>query len=147
MGFMEDDYEEPQTLLNMALKDCSESTVNEIWEVKHLQATTNHSQFVLLLDDGSHYCTCLYLIYAGFVCRHFFAVMIHSKRALFNIKIIPSRWYSNEGLMMINEREEPSVCIIQNKDESLPDTGTFQVLENIRGKEVCVQAFKDSKRE
>ena len=91
MGFMEDDYEEPQTLLDMALKDCSESIVNEIWEVKYLQTTTNHLQFVVLLGDGSHYCTCLHLIYAGFVCGHFFAVIIYSKKALFNIKLIPSR--------------------------------------------------------
>ena len=133
MGFMEDDYEEPQTLLNMALEDCSESIVNEIWKVKHLQITKNHLQFVILLSNGSYYCTCLYLIYAGFVCRHFFAVMIHSKKSQFNIKLVPSRWYSNEGLVAINEIQEPSICIIQNENESLL-TGTFQVLENIVNK-------------
>jgi len=97
---MEDDYEEPQILLDMALKDCSDGIVKEIWEVKHIQSKTNRSQFVVLLDDGTHYCTCLYLIYAGFVCRHFFAVMLQSKIAQFNIKLVPSRWYSEEGLMI-----------------------------------------------
>ena len=144
MGFMEDDYEEPQTLLNMALEDCSESIVNEIWKVKHLQITKNHLQFVILLSNGSYYCTCLYLIYAGFVCRHFFAVMIHSKKSQFNIKLVPSRWYSNEGLVAINEIQEPSICIIQNENESLL-TGTFQVLENIHGQNVTA-INKDSKR-
>ena len=100
---MEENYKEPQTLLNMTLEDYSESIIDEIWEVKHLKITKNHLQFVILLGDGSHYCTCLYLIYAGFVCRHFFAVMIHSKKSQFNIKLVPSRWYSNEGLVTIND--------------------------------------------
>ncbi|CAG8636487.1 8429_t:CDS:2, partial [Racocetra fulgida] len=32
IGFLEDDYEEPQVLVSMALKDCSESILSEIWE-------------------------------------------------------------------------------------------------------------------
>src|SRR5688572_13372165 len=120
---MEDDYEEPQTLLNMALEDCSDGFVEEIWEVKHLQSTTNRSQFVLILNDGTHYCTCLYLIYAGFVCRHFFAVMLQSKMAQFNIKLLPSRWYSKEGLALMEKENEKSIYLIQNEEQQ---TGTFQ---------------------
>jgi len=55
---VEDDYEEPQILLNMALKDCSSGIVKEIWEVKHIQSKTK-SQFVVLLDNDTHYCTYL----------------------------------------------------------------------------------------
>ncbi|RIB09588.1 hypothetical protein C2G38_2044192 [Gigaspora rosea] len=33
LGFLEDDYEEPQILLGIALEDCSEGSVDEIWEV------------------------------------------------------------------------------------------------------------------
>ncbi|PKY20813.1 hypothetical protein RhiirB3_434219 [Rhizophagus irregularis] len=40
-GFVEDDYEEPQILINMALEACSNGIVNEIWEVRHLQSTKN----------------------------------------------------------------------------------------------------------
>src|SRR5436190_18914357 len=98
----------------MALEDCSEGIVSEVWEVKHLQSTTSHSQFVVILNDGTHYCTCLYLIYAGFVCRHFFAVMLHSKIAQFNIKLVPSRWYSEEGLKELDKVQELSIYIIQN---------------------------------
>src|SRR6266542_1071459 len=92
---MEDDYEEPQILLDMALKDCSDGIIKEIWEVRHIQSKTNWSQFVILLDDGTHYCTCLYLIYAEFVCRHFFAVMLQSKIALLNI------WIQKKANMVI----------------------------------------------
>ncbi|RIA81039.1 hypothetical protein C1645_837636 [Glomus cerebriforme] len=51
-GFVKDDYEESQILINMALEDCSNSAVNKIWEVKHLQSIINYSQFVIILEDG-----------------------------------------------------------------------------------------------
>ena len=114
---MEDDYEQPQILLNMALNDCSDGVIKEIWEVKHIQSTTNQSQFVVLLDDGTHYCTCLYLIYAGFVCRHFFAVMLRSKIAQFNIKLISSHWYSEEGLIATERVFEKSIQLSQNGEQ------------------------------
>ncbi|CAG8779164.1 35573_t:CDS:2, partial [Racocetra persica] len=131
--FIKDNYEEPQVLLDMALENCARSNVNEIWEVKHIQSITNHSQFILLLDDGTYYCTCLYLVYAGFVYWHFFAVMIQSKKVFFNIRLIPSHWFS-EGLAMFDNDQESSIQIIQN--ENKPPTGTFQVLERIHGQEV-----------
>ncbi|CAI2192189.1 14823_t:CDS:2 [Funneliformis geosporum] len=98
IGFVEDDYEKPQILLDMTLKDCSNGFVKKIWKIKHIQSKTNRSQFIVLLDDGTHYCTCLYLIYAEFVLQTFFAVMLQSKIAQLNIKLIPSHWYSKEGL-------------------------------------------------
>ncbi|CAB4478687.1 unnamed protein product [Rhizophagus irregularis] len=119
VGFIEDDYEEPQTLLDMALEDCFGSYIDEIWEVKHLQSTTNHSQFIVLLGDGSYYCTCLHLIYAGF--------------------------YSKEGLILMNEMQESSICIIQNEEELLL-TETFQALKNIRGQNVYASPVKNSKK-
>ncbi|RIB04129.1 hypothetical protein C2G38_2048703 [Gigaspora rosea] len=119
----------------MALENCSGSVVIEIWEVRHIQSTTNHSQFVILLENGTHYCTCLYLIYAGFVCQHFFAVMIQSKKALFNIKLIPSRWYSEKSITSYDGDQELSIQIVQSNIKSLP-TGTFEVLERICGQEV-----------
>jgi len=143
---MEDDYEEPQILLDMALKDCSDGIIKEIWEVRHIQSKTNRSQFVILLDDGTHYCTCLYLIYAGFVCRHFFAVMLQSKIAQFNIKLVPSRWYSEEGFMIAEKVFEKSIQFIENEDQK--QTGTFLIINTIRGQDVYSGSVKylDSKK-
>jgi hypothetical protein len=127
----------------MALKDCSGGIVKEIWEVRHIQSKTNQSQFVVLLDDGTHYCTCLYLIYAGFVCRHFFAVILHSKIAQFNIKLIPSRWYSEEGLAATEKVFEKSIQLIQDQDEEhLKQTGTFLMINAIRGQDVYNDTVK-----
>ncbi|CAB5180119.1 unnamed protein product [Rhizophagus irregularis] len=97
-GFMEDDYEEPQILLDMALKDCSDGIVKEIWEVKHIQ--------------------------------------------------IPSRWYSEEGLMIAEKVFEKSVQIIKNEYQ-LKQTGTFLMINIIHGQDVYSGSVKhlDSKKE
>ncbi|CAG8744599.1 18620_t:CDS:2, partial [Rhizophagus irregularis] len=74
VGFIEDDYEEPQTLLDMALEDCF-----------------------------------------------------------------------GKGLILMNEMQESSICIIQNKEELL-STETFQALKNIRGQNVYASPVKNSKK-
>ncbi|CAG8437390.1 16626_t:CDS:2 [Dentiscutata heterogama] len=117
IGFIEDDYEKLQILLNVALEDCRGIGIKETWEVKHIQSTTNHSQFVLLLED-----------------------------ALFNMKLIPLHWFSEEGLVVFDENQESSVQVVQN-DEPIP-TNTFQTLEKIRRQEINIRnAIKlDSKK-
>ncbi|CAG8483935.1 8010_t:CDS:2 [Scutellospora calospora] len=47
-----------------------------------------------------------------------------SKKVFFNIKLIPSHWYSEKGLVMFNENQELSIQIIQNEDKLL-QTRTF----------------------
>lgn len=101
---MEDNYKELKILLSMALNDYFESKVEEIWTIKHIQSTTKYVQFIILLEDNTYYYICLYLIYFDFVCRHFFSVMIYSKKALFDITLINSHWYSKEGLILIDEK-------------------------------------------
>ncbi|RIB17536.1 hypothetical protein C2G38_2187101 [Gigaspora rosea] len=61
--------------------------------------------------------------------------MIQSKKALFNIKLIPSRWYSEKSITLYNGNQELSIQVIQSNIKSLP-TGTFEVLERICGQEV-----------
>ncbi|RIB27775.1 hypothetical protein C2G38_2324276 [Gigaspora rosea] len=49
--------------------------------------------YVALLKDNSHICTCLLLVSDGLVCRHFFQVMLQTKTAKFSLDLIKSRWY------------------------------------------------------
>ncbi|CAB4415065.1 unnamed protein product [Rhizophagus irregularis] len=52
IGFMEDDYEEPKILLSMALQNCSESKVKEIWKALNLAITNSSNKvFEELLQD------------------------------------------------------------------------------------------------
>ncbi|CAG8459665.1 4063_t:CDS:2 [Racocetra persica] len=60
--------------------------------------------------------------------------MIHSKKALFNMKLIPSHWYSEEGLKIFNKSQESSVLVVQNKNNPILTTimtGSNNVLESI----------------
>lgn len=63
------------------------------------------------------------------------------------MKLIPSCWYSEEGLEIFDKNQEPSVQLVQNEDEQFP-TSSFQVLQRIHGQEVNIRnAIKlDSKK-
>ncbi|RIB20350.1 hypothetical protein C2G38_1964056, partial [Gigaspora rosea] len=49
--------------------------------------------YIILLIDGGHLCTCLFIIHRGLVCAHFFHVIINSNVAKFNIGLIAKQWY------------------------------------------------------
>lgn len=51
------------------------------------------SQYVIILDDGSHLCTCLWLINHGIACRHFFQVISYSSNTQF---LILQHWYNDK---------------------------------------------------
>ena len=53
---------------------------------------------VILLNEGTHLCTCLLLLNKGLACRHFFRVGTYSRNATFHISIIPTRWYLDTGI-------------------------------------------------
>jgi len=52
--------------------------------------------YVALLQDQSHVCTCLLLFSEGLICRHFFQIMLQTQHAKFSIKLIMSRWYKKD---------------------------------------------------
>ncbi|CAG8850672.1 33469_t:CDS:1, partial [Racocetra persica] len=78
---------------------------------------------------------------------HFFAMMLQSKKAQFNIKLVSSRWYSKEELLLREEVQEKSIILIQVETEF--QTSTFQILNNICGQEIFDESFinLDSKKE
>ncbi|CAB5381284.1 unnamed protein product [Rhizophagus irregularis] len=86
-SFREDDYEAPQTLLQLMIKNVQNEVNTEIWEVKpELSQTKSH--FVILMADGSHSCTCNLLISFAIPCRHFYKVLRKSSQAKFHISLI-----------------------------------------------------------
>ena len=84
-----------------------------------------------MLDDGSHLCTCLWLINRGIVCRHFFRVMSYSINAQFHISLIPQRWY-NSNKYNTEKYNEPIYQIEQNELEIAGPRLSFQLLANFR---------------
>lgn len=56
--------------------------------------------------------------------------MIYSKNVLFDIRLINSYWYSKEGLMLIDKRQEFPIKLIE--DKVIPISGKiFEMLEKI----------------
>ena len=85
----EDDYEQPQSLFSSLLEIIPYNSVKEVWKVIRHSIPTSEPQYIILLNDGSHLCTCLLLINKGIVCCHFFRVMSYSKYVYFHMLLIP----------------------------------------------------------
>lgn len=74
------------------ISDVIKDQIVSMWSViVGNKLTVKH--FIILLSNGSHYCSCLSLNNRGIICRHYFQVMLHTPDAKFHIRLIPSRWY------------------------------------------------------
>ena len=71
--------------------------VLEVWHVR-ATGTSGIGHYVVLLNDGTHLCTCLLLINKGLICRHFFRVATYFQSATFHITLISSRWYLGSNI-------------------------------------------------
>ena len=81
---------------------------------------------MVLLDEGTHLCTCLLLINKGLICQHFFRVGTYSQHAAFHMNIIPSRWYLDINIQLDN-LSPISVCGTQTEDRvGMEKSITFQ---------------------
>ncbi|CAB5348896.1 unnamed protein product [Rhizophagus irregularis] len=104
--FIEDKYEDKKIFLKNLLQEFNIDDIREIWKVESLLARSPTScQYVVILKNGWHACTCLLLANSGVICRHYFKVMMESNFAKFHINMIPKRWYKEHlqsDLMKIN---------------------------------------------
>ena len=89
----------------------------EIWQIKP-ELLPTRSQFIILLEDGSHFCTCNLLIYYGVTCRHFFKVMRKSPNCKFHITLINKRWYNDTKFGFFNDESNSSnvITLVKNND-------------------------------
>jgi len=71
------------------------------------QAAVQSAEYVVLFDDGSHFCSCVLLQSRGFVCCHVFNCMQDDGRFLYHINLIPERW---------NREDVPRLHVLQSKE-------------------------------
>ena len=107
--------------------------ITELWRVSSIDKKSQH--FIVLYNNAEHLCTCLTLINRGFVCRHFFALMLTSPNAKFHIALISQRWYTDALIMEGNSTHlnEPVISAISNDTVEYIMEMDFSHLESIRG--------------
>jgi hypothetical protein len=135
----EDDYDQPQSLFSSLIENIAHNSIRQVWKVTRHRGQKSEPQYVILLDDGSHLCTCLWLINRGIVCRHFFRIMSYSNNAQFHISLIPRRWY-NYNKYNTEQHKEPIYQIEENELDEMGPRLSFQHLANFRKTPNIVQS-------
>ncbi|KAF9143605.1 hypothetical protein BGX20_007124, partial [Mortierella sp. AD010] len=82
--------------------DLGLSRIETVFEVTY-ELPPRLAQYVILLKEGGHVCTCLQLRNKGIVCAHFFRAMRHDSRAKYHIQLIPIRWFRED------KQDDPSL--------------------------------------
>ncbi|PKC53781.1 hypothetical protein RhiirA1_478578 [Rhizophagus irregularis] len=134
----EDDYDQPQSLFSSLIKNIPHNSIRQVWKATRHREQKSEPQHIILLDDGSHLCTCLWLINKGIVCRHFFQVMSYSINAQFHISLISQRWYNYNKYNIEQQHKESVYQNEENKLEIGPRL-SFQHLANFRQAPSIVQ--------
>ena len=136
-------------MLKDLIKNIPRYLITEIWHVQpSIGAQPWLAQYIILLQDGSHVCTCLMLINKGIICRHFIKILIKSKSAFFNISLIPSRWYNDQAAQLSSDEicASPSIQLFNNsQSESDYSTPNMQnsYLDIIRGGNIFTPELKE----
>jgi hypothetical protein len=137
--FIENVVDEPQITLQSLLDGIEHARVIETWRVRRIGGISQKENLVILLDDGTHLCTCAETITKGIICRHFWRVMLYTNAAKFHISIIPSRWYKDSILtnLDINVKNSSILAAVESNDQTFTSQNNFtlQSLHNFQGVE------------
>jgi len=86
--FTEDDYKSMLSNLDSLITFIDQNSIHEVWHISTIEQNKEH--FVVLYGNANHLCTCMYFVTRGWVCQHFFSIMLTSDKAMFHISLIPS---------------------------------------------------------
>ncbi|CAG8758423.1 8920_t:CDS:2, partial [Cetraspora pellucida] len=89
-GLIEVEYDLHQIHFEELLEKIDHSLIAEIWKVHSIENKLNIGQYVVLLKNGFHLCTCILLFDSRIVCHHWFYVILQSEKGLFHISLIPN---------------------------------------------------------
>jgi len=84
IGIREQVQDTRQILFRSLVSNLLTEAIIEVWHVR-ATGTQGIGHYVILLNEGTHLCTCLLLVNKGLVCRHFFRVGTYSRFATFHI--------------------------------------------------------------
>ncbi|GES75259.1 hypothetical protein GLOIN_2v1476734 [Rhizophagus clarus] len=78
----EDDYNQPQSLFSLLVENIPHNNILQVWKVTRHHGQKSEPQYIVLLNDGSHLCTCLWLINRGGPKQKYGFGMGYAKKAL-----------------------------------------------------------------
>ncbi|GES93824.1 protein FAR1-related sequence 5-like [Rhizophagus clarus] len=99
--FDEDQLDQNEISENQAMTNVPKESIKEVWQIISY-LVPNSYQHVIILNDGTHLCTCLLLVSHGIICRHYFKLMIENLNALFHILLMPTRWLQDDAWNQID---------------------------------------------
>ena len=147
-GIREQKKDTWQILYQSLIKDIPPEAILEVWFVQ-ATGTQGTGHYVVLLDEGTHLCTCLLLINKGLLCRHFFRVGTYSQYATFHISMIPNRWYLDINIRSndLSQHSPIPVCGTQTENRvEMEKSITFQHFFSFRvGSNSSHSAIKSTK--
>lgn len=114
-----------------------QTDIIELWQT--VISCGTKKQFIVLLADGSHRCTCNLLITHGYPCRHFYKVLRSSSQAKWHIGLIASRWYKDDkvGFNFENTLQYPTITLckdsVSENNTGSISTFDFTHIRQIRG--------------
>jgi hypothetical protein len=118
-GIREQQRDVQQILFRSLIKTIPPEAILEVWNVR-ATGTQGTGHYVVLLNEGTHLCTCLLLINKGLICRHFFRVGTYSRHATFHISMIPNRWFLDTETInpndLLQQYSPIPVCGKQSED-------------------------------
>ncbi|CAB4382806.1 unnamed protein product [Rhizophagus irregularis] len=71
---LEHSYNIPQIRLRDLLSGISYNDINKLWEVSYIASKISKSHYVVILEDSTILCTCMFIVNQGMICRHQFKV-------------------------------------------------------------------------
>jgi hypothetical protein len=91
------EYREETTraALAMYLMELGLAKIEAVFEIT-VEVPPYCNQFVILLKDKSHICTCLEIVNKGIPCGHFFRAMRHDRRVQYHIRMVLLRWFRED---------------------------------------------------
>ncbi|KAF9344921.1 hypothetical protein BGX26_003745, partial [Mortierella sp. AD094] len=87
--------ETSRAALAVYLMDLGLASVEAVFEVVY-EVPPRLAQYVVVLKEGSHTCTCLQLRNKGVTCAHFFRAMRFDSCVQYHIQLIPTRWFRED---------------------------------------------------
>ncbi|CAB5123926.1 unnamed protein product [Rhizophagus irregularis] len=87
-GVLEHSYDIPQIHLKELLNNIPYNNIKEIWEVSYIASKSFKSHYVIILEDLTLLCTCMFIVNQEMLCRHQYRVLIQSEKAIFHMSLI-----------------------------------------------------------